>query len=559
MRAPAGPGSLMLGALRLCVCVALCHFAIVHALFGEAILNGVRSAAGVVWQSATGLGTPALLDRIVSSETDLVEDIVHSMQHKSVWKAQGLSMVDGIQYQMLKHEDYPAYQLRVKIAAEDEERFCDPDVKQISGYLDIGQDKHLWFILFESRSNPSKDPLLMWLNGGPGCSSSTGMLFELGPCWVSDKGEGTRPNEWAWNSNANLLFLDQPVQVGYSYTDSDSLVDTSAASAADVYAFLQLFLARFPDYAELPFHIAAESYGGQYAPHIGAEIHRRNKETNMSDKVGPIHIPLTSLMIGNGLSEPQIQFASIPEFACSPKNKYHVFEEGSEECTSLQSKSDTCQKLMEKCERLDNRLICVPTALFCWGALYAPVQALGVNMYDLRRKCDREVDGDLCYPEMGYMEILMNKPHVKSQLGVPSQVTFQSCNMKVNQAFMLQGDSMIDAAALLPPLLEDGIRVLVYAGEADFMCNAIGNHDWVVDFPNTFHDEIANATKTPLFMRSVNGAKPARAGWVIKAGEGAGNLAYAWINEAGHMVPHDQPQVALSMLNKWLANKALTE
>lgn len=65
----------------------------------------------------------------------------------------------------------------------------------------------------------------------------------------------------------------------------------------------------------------------------------------------------------------------------------------------------------------------------------------------------------------------MNRPEVKEELGAPKEMDFQSCNMEINRGFLMTGDSQHDSAALLPPLLEDGIRVLIYAGNADAMCN----------------------------------------------------------------------------------------
>lgn len=491
----------------------------------------------------------------------------HMMAPSVDWLNVGHELMDDVMYVKMKHSSFPDYSLRIATVDsssgnEPETPICDPNVKQIKGYLDIRDDAHLWFIMFESRSNPSKDPLVLWLNGGPGCSSSTGMLFELGPCWVSNGGENTTYNVHSWNSNANLLFLDQPLQVGYSYSDSNEVIDTSDKSAKDVYAFLQLFFSTFKEYAELPFTVAAESYGGHYAPHIGAEIHARNKElATLPPDVRATHIPinLESLMIGNGLTDPKVQFPSVVEYSCSPKNKYHLFEPDSDTCKKLETSSEACSKLMDLCEKTDSRFACVPASLFCWGSLYGPAQETGVNLYDVRRKCDRAKDGELCYPEMGYIETLMNKPSVKRALGVPESIAFQSCNMQVNGQFMMQGDSIRNSAKLLESLLEDGVRVLAYAGEADFMCNAIGIHEWILDFPNVYHEAINNATQTPMFVHSHTGAKPREAGYVIKAGEGAGNLAFAWIQRAGHMVPHDQPGIALAMLNRWLQNKDLTE
>ncbi|KAJ7900717.1 peptidase S10, serine carboxypeptidase, partial [Mycena olivaceomarginata] len=82
---------------------------------------------------------------------------------------------------------------------------CDTSVKQYSGYLDIADDKHLFFWFFESRNSPSTDPLVLWLNGGPGCSSSTGLLFELGPCSIANEGKNTTFNKHSWTSSANMI------------------------------------------------------------------------------------------------------------------------------------------------------------------------------------------------------------------------------------------------------------------------------------------------------------------------------------------------------------------
>jgi cathepsin A (carboxypeptidase C) len=112
---------------------------------------------------------------------------------------------------------------------------------------------------FESRSEPSTDPLVLWLNGGPGCSSMTGLLMELGPCRVTPGGAGTEYNKFSWNEKANLLFLDQPVNAGFSWTDGDQVASTEDA-AVDVYNFLQLFLNKHKKYSKQSFFITGESY-----------------------------------------------------------------------------------------------------------------------------------------------------------------------------------------------------------------------------------------------------------------------------------------------------------
>ncbi|KAF9441311.1 alpha/beta-hydrolase, partial [Macrolepiota fuliginosa MF-IS2] len=84
---------------------------------------------------------------------------------------------------------------------------------------------------------------------------------EPGSCTIVDDGRNTVCNPFSWNSHANIIFLDQPVNVGFSYADNGTTVSSSPVTGKDVHAFLELFLNRFPQYSTQPFHIAAESYG----------------------------------------------------------------------------------------------------------------------------------------------------------------------------------------------------------------------------------------------------------------------------------------------------------
>lgn len=215
--------------------------------------------------------------------------------------------------------------------------------------------------------------MILWLNGGPGCSSSTGLLFELGPCSIANEGNNVTYNPHSWNTNANIIFLDQPINVGYSYSDDGSTVNTSPVAGEDVYVFLQLFFLQYSKYANLPFHIAAESYGGTYAPNFASIIHKRNKELAQAPQEGIVSIKLESVMIGNGLTDPYIQDASIPAFACDGPYPIYSDPDGPE-CQSLRSKVPTCQRLISACYSTHSRLACVPAAMYCNSQLYGPIQ-----------------------------------------------------------------------------------------------------------------------------------------------------------------------------------------
>ena len=186
--------------------------------------------------------------------------------------------------------------------------------RSLSGYMDItgskydasGEDKHLFYWFFEKRdlhiSSDKTIPLVIWLTGGPGCSSSLALLTENGPCSVNETGDGTIVNPYSWIESAHMLWLDQPAGVGYSYgkwTDrNEDMI------AEDAYYFLQAFMKSHPEYNENPIFIVGESYGGHYAPAIAHRVFEGNQEM----KEGTNVLNLKGVAVGNGLTDPKIQY-----------------------------------------------------------------------------------------------------------------------------------------------------------------------------------------------------------------------------------------------------------
>lgn len=165
--------------------------------------------------------------------------------------------VEGFQvYQSQFSEDHS-----IRIREQQDDTICNAHSKQYTGWLDVGS-KHIFFWYFESQSKPSEDPLLLWLTGGPGGSGMLGMMGELGPCMINEHGNGTVYNEYGWSKNANIIFVDQPAGVGFSYVDQGiPLPRTSFTAAEDMHHFLQLFTSDvFPSLSGRDFHITGESY-----------------------------------------------------------------------------------------------------------------------------------------------------------------------------------------------------------------------------------------------------------------------------------------------------------
>ncbi|KAK5057801.1 hypothetical protein LTR84_011802 [Exophiala bonariae] len=422
------------------------------------------------------------------------------------------------------------YSLRVK-SVDPSALGVDPDVKQYSGYLDDDEnDKHLFYWFFESRNDPKNDPVVLWLNGGPGCSSLTGLFLELGPSRINENLELVY-NPYSWNANASVIFLDQPVNVGYSY--SSSSVSNTVAAGKDVYALLTLFFEQFPEYATQDFHIAGESYAGHYIPVFASEI-SSHKKTNIN---------LKSVLIGNGLTDGLTQYEYYRPMACGDGGWPAVLDKQS--CQAMDNALPRCQSLIQNCYDSESVWSCVPASIYCNNALLAPYQRTGQNVYDVRGKC--KDSSNLCYPELGWISKWLNEKSVMKALGVEVD-SYDSCNFDINRNFLFQGDWMQPFHRLVPGLIEK-FPVLIYAGDADFICNWLGNKAWADALEYPGHKEFkAAATKDLRIDDSKKGRK-------IGDVKSSGNFTFMRIHAAGHMVPLDQPEASLEFFNRWLAKE----
>uniref|UniRef100_A0A8R1E141 Carboxypeptidase n=1 Tax=Caenorhabditis japonica TaxID=281687 RepID=A0A8R1E141_CAEJA len=159
-----------------------------------------------------------------------------------------------------------------------------------SGYLRASDDKYFHYWLTESSRNAAQDPLVLWLNGGPGCSSLGGLIEELGPFHVRDYGKTVYYNEYTWNKFANVIFLESPAGVGFSYSTSSNLTVNDEETALYNHMALVDFLEKFPEYQGRDFWIAGESYAGVYIPTLAVRI--LNDKSNFPNFKG--------VAIGNG-------------------------------------------------------------------------------------------------------------------------------------------------------------------------------------------------------------------------------------------------------------------
>ncbi|KAI8805395.1 Alpha/Beta hydrolase protein [Cladochytrium replicatum] len=445
----------------------------------------------------------------------------------------GLRVSHSSEWSTFSLYSFKGYQVRMHKGQVGE--LCDPTVASFSGYFDV-DDRHLFFWFFESRSSPASDPLLMWTNGGPGFSSTAGLLMELGPCLVAPGGNETIFNPYGWNNNANMIFIDHPANVGWSYADGvKSIPKTSEEDAKDLYIFFQILFKAIPELQDLDFHIAGESYGGHYVPALALEIMNQNNRIGDSDDDWLVTIQLKSVMIGNGITDTLVQFREVPNYA--EQNGYVTPLFPPEVTSRMRRRYKMCSILLKACYFWPTSFLCAPASYACEWAIESDIGEL--NPYDIRKTCDGP--RPLCYDIIDDVNGFMNTEYVKEALGaIPAK--YVNISAEVASDFMSSGDIGHPSHLYIKSLLENGVKVLVYAGDADSACDWMGNLAWTKELK--WSGQQGYNDSEDLIWES-NGQKVG----TVRSYE---NLTFLRIFEAGHMVPLDQPELSDEMVRIWL-------
>ena len=272
--------------------------------------------------------------------------------------------------------------------------------------------------------------------------------------------------------------------------------------------FLQAFFRSRPELKGRDFFVTGESYAGHYVPAVASKVfHASSKEKN-SD------INLVGLAIGNGLTDPAIQYGAYADFA------YSVKLISSSTRDNILSLYPACKMALEACDGFDIDVECILAVEFCQATQFAPIMALnpGINVYDYRRLCE----GPLCY-DFSLMEQYLNLENVRKQLGVGGR-KWEACDMNVHEDMMADWGHSFDA--VIPEMLSAGVRVMIYAGNKDIICNVLGNQRWVDAMEWEKADDWAKAEDRDWV---VDGAKAG----VVKE---VGPLSFVTVYDAGHMV-----------------------
>ncbi|VYS53218.1 unnamed protein product [Arabidopsis thaliana] len=352
-----------------------------------------------------------------------------------------------------------------------------------TGYIGIGEEEEvqLFYYFIKSEKNPEEDPLLLWLSGGPGCSSLTGLLFENGPVALKfEVYNGSVPSlvstAYSWTKMANIIFLDQPVGSGFSYSRT-SLVDKTSdtGEVKRIYEFLQKWLSKHQQFFSNPFYVGGDSYSGMIVPPLVQEIGKGNYQIN-----------LQGYILGNPITDTE-----------SEQNYQIPYAHG------MALISDELYKSMER---------------ICKGN-YVKVDSLNTKCYKLIK------DYQKCIHKLNKYHILLPDCDITSPdcfLYRYTLITFWANNKSVREALQVNKGSIgkwvqcnyknisynYDIKSSVAYHMKnsiDGYRSLIYNGDHDMMVPFLATQAWIRSLnysiiddwrPWMINDQIAGYTRS---------------------------------------------------------------
>jgi carboxypeptidase C (cathepsin A) len=446
-----------------------------------------------------------------------------------------------------------------------------PNVKSFSGFADVGPDEHIFFWFFEARDiDPAEAPLTVWINGGPGSSSMIGLFQELGPCGVDADGN-VYDNPYSWSKISNMIFIDEPVDVGFSYsipinsyidanssevvplpnnscpTDQDSCgtypipdtsytVNSTQDAAPKIWKTLQGFMGAFPQYSRNEFNFATESYGGHYGPVFNEYFVVQNAAIQNGVSVpNAKEINLNTVLIGNGWYDPLVQYPAYYNYTVWPGNTYDYDPyNASVKATwydSLYGEGNCMDKLRE-CKLTQDNVICSDADNYCITNVESPFDDVtGRDEYDMRYLMPNP------FPYNFYTDYL-NTPSVQAAIGVFTNFTDYSAT--VGNYFNTTGDDARNSFTVLDMglLVKQNVTVMMYTGDADYNCNWLGGE--------VVSNEVGAAGFDTAGYTDIVTVDGVTHGQVKQSG----NFSFVRIYESGHEVPFYQPVVSLAIFER---------
>lgn len=431
--------------------------------------------------------------------------------------------------------------------------------KHYSGYLPVANGKaflHYWFI--ESENDPANDPLVVWLNGGPGSSSLIGLLTENGQFNTNDRSLDAHGNisllynPYAWTKAASVIYVEQPKGVGFSYCVKESdCVNTDESVGEDFADFLDEWFKGFSEFKSNDFYITGESYAGIYIPEIMNALDKRGSTNLKGAAIGDGCIGNEVSTCGFASQADRIAVEFYYGHGMYPQTLYPKIKEA---CGNFSTETSACQAVIsEMNNKIGNFDIynvydqCGSDQVASMSDVYRQLRearqfrTTGAQSFAVHPQLQKGVAGALndyaCGAEK-VMSMWLSKPEVQKALHVDHQGT---------QVYHR-------TAADLRPLyrtLAQKYRILIYSGSVDACVPYWGSEEWTreLGFKQTEAWRPWNSPSSDEPNQEI------QAGYVTTYDAGNHSFTFLTVSGAGHLVPQHKPAQALTMFKKFLKNE----
>ncbi|KAL5060686.1 hypothetical protein RYX36_032290 [Vicia faba] len=420
-----------------------------------------------------------------------------------------------------------------------------------TGYVGVGEndDVQVFYYFIESENNPKKDPLMLWLTGGPGCSALSGLVFEIGPLgFRKENYNGSLPNlilkPHSWTKVSSIIFVDLPVYTGFTYATKNSKSDRSDSILVhQTHQFLRKWLVDHPKFQSNEIYIGGDSYTGIPLPAIVHKIVEGNEKG-----VQP-WINLQGYLLGNPLTNRKEKNYAIPFAHGMGLISDELYKSLQINCNgeyiNVETTNVLCSrdvKAFEKCKSgLNSAHILDP--LCEWR---------DDNENFLRRSLIKKYASNFLTTNLGLPSLSCrsypyflcgfwaNDDNVRKALHIRkgSIGKWHRCSFKIPHKI-----DIFDSYDYHVYLSRKGIRSLIYSGDHDMTVPFLATQAWIrslnysiVDDWRQWHtnDQVAGYTRTY-----------------------SNQMTFATVKGGGHTAPEFRPKECFDMFSRWISKKAL--
>ncbi|KAG7640747.1 Peptidase S10 serine carboxypeptidase [Arabidopsis suecica] len=407
-------------------------------------------------------------------------------------------------------EGYPEEDLVARLPGQPNVGF-----RQFAGYVDVdsANGRSLFYYYVEAVKEPDTKPLTLWLNGGPGCSSVGGGAFtELGPFYPTGDGRGLRLNSMSWNKASNLLFVESPAGVGWSYSNRSSDYNTGDKSTVnDMLVFLLRWFNKFPELKSRDLFLTGESYAGHYIPQLADVILSYNSRSS------GFKFNVKGIAIGNPLLKLDRDFAAAYEYFWS-----HGMISDEVRLT-----------IMNQCDFANPKNM---SNACIYAIVESSVLTEYINSYHILL--------DVCYPSIVQQELRLKKMNALHANRTRLPYEWTMCSNRLNYSGI---DGYIDMLPSLKRIIQNQTPVWIFSGDQDSVIPLQSSRTLVRELAEDLNFKTTIPYGAWFHKEQVGG-------WVTEYGN---LLTFATVRGAAHMVPYAEPSRALHMFSSFVNGRRL--